>query len=218
MGALTDAMPKPMLEVGGKPLLQYKFEALPDEVTEVILVVCYYGHVVQQYFGGEYLGRRVLYVEQSSPTGGTADALWCAKDILENRFIVMNGDNLYGADDIAACLNHEWAVVVQEKESVATGRVIVEDGLVKNIVENSDHAGERGYANTGLYALDRRIFDFTPVPKAPGSTELGLPQTMMQALGKIDVHAIPASFWFEIKSPEDIAQAEMLLQGKGGEI
>ncbi len=207
MGHLTDECPKPMLEVAGKPLLEYKFESLPEEVDEVIIVVSYCGHVVQKYFGGEFNGKRVLYVEQESPTGGTAQALWAARDILKDSFFVMNGDNLYGKDDLLACLSYEWAAVVQEREHIATGRVIVENGIVRDMVENSGHHGEKGYANTGLYKLDTRIFNYTPVPKAPGSDELGLPQTMMQAVNDIEIHAVPSSFWYEIKSPADLEKA-----------
>ena len=97
MKELTETMPKPMLPVAGKPLLQHKLEALPQEIDEVIMVVGYFGHVVQQHFGGEFEGKRILYVEQENPVGGTADALKKAELLLKDRFLVMNGDNLYGA-------------------------------------------------------------------------------------------------------------------------
>ncbi len=210
MGSLTDACPKPMLEVQGKPLLHYKFVALPDEIDEVIIVVSYFGHIVQQYFGGEYMGKRVLYVEQDSPTGGTANALMQAQTILKDSFLVMNGDNLYARADMEAAMRApDWAVVVKEVEHIATGRVIVENGLVTSIAENA--AGARGYANIALYKLDMRIFDYKPVPKAEGSTELGLPQTMMTAVGDIPIHAIDATFWFEVKSPETLMQAAAVI-------
>ncbi len=211
MGTLTEAMPKPMLQVAGRSLLEHKFEVLPEAVDEVILVVGYMGHIVQQFFGGEFAGKRILYMLQENPTGGTAEALWLAKDILKDKFLVMNGDNLYGAEDIAACTAYDWAVLVQERGHVSSGRVVVKNGLVRDIAENSGHKGEKGYANTGLYALDMRIFDYPPAPKAPGSEELGLPQTMIQAVNDIDIHAVPANFWFEIKSPADLKRAEEAL-------
>ena len=90
------------------------------------------------------------------------------------------------------------------------GRVF-EKNRVVGILENSDHAGKKGYANTGLYALDTRIFNYEPVPKARSSTELGLPQTMMQAAKKIHIYAVLATFWVEIKSPHDLKKAEEML-------
>lgn len=213
MGALTENSPKPLLEVGGKTLLEQKFDALPKEVDEIILIVGYMGSKVHEKFGGNYNGKKILYIEQENPTGGTAEALWLAKDILHDTFLVMNGDNIYSPEDIARCASvHGWAVLVQEKERVGTGRVVVDaHGRVMDIVENSDHAGEKGYANTALYVLDTRIFQYKPVPKAPESTELGLPQTMMQAARDIHIHTITATFWIEIKSPTDLARAEAVL-------
>ena len=214
MGDLTREIPKPMLKVAGKTLLEHKLDILPEEVGEVIIVVGYLGHIIHDRFGGEYRGKRMLYVEQENPTGGTAEAVWKAKELLKDRFFVMNGDNLYAADDLHECMRHEheWSVLVQKADSIRTGAVQVSDnGLVTAILENSDHDGKAGYASTGLYMLDRRLFDYQPVQKASGSSELGLPQTIVQAAKDIPIHAVPATFWFEIKAPEDLARAEEAL-------
>lgn len=213
MGALTRTTPKPLLQIAGKTLLEHKFDMLPYDVDEIILVVGYLGGEIQKKFGGGYKGKRVLYMEQENPTGGTADALWQAKDILHDKFLVMNGDNLYSREDMNTCAAvSDWAIVVEQREHVRTGRVVVSDkGMVVDVVENSGHHGEAGYACTNLFSLDTRIFDYTPLPKAPDSTELGLPQTMVQAAKKIPIHAIPVSFWIEIKEPGDLQKAEELL-------
>jgi bifunctional UDP-N-acetylglucosamine pyrophosphorylase/glucosamine-1-phosphate N-acetyltransferase len=214
MGKLTEASPKPMLEVTGKTLIEHKLDALPKEVDEIILVVGYMGSVVQQYFGGFYKDKKIFYVEQENPAGGTAEAVWLCRELLHDRFLVMNGDNIYGSEDIRACADSpDWAVLVKENQRIRTGRVLVNDGgCVTGIAENSEHDGEIGNANTGLYALDTRLFEYQPIPKAPGSAELGLPQTMMQAVGQVDIHAIPATFWIEIKNPEDLQKAEEILK------
>lgn len=215
MGALTESTPKPMLEVGGKPLLEYKFEILPYDVDEIILIVGFMGSKIHDRFGGKWKEKNILYIEQENPEGGTADALWHAKDVLHDHFLVMNGDNLYALEDVAKCAAYDWSVLVQERDDVRTGRVIVENGLVKAIAENSEHQGQRGFANAALYSLDMRVFEYPPIPKAKGSSELGLPQTMMQAAHDIDIHAVPATFWFEVKSPEDLARAEEVLRARG---
>jgi NDP-sugar pyrophosphorylase family protein len=214
MGALTESTPKPMLKVAGKTLLEHKLDALPADVDEVILVVGYLGGVIQSYFGGSYDGKRILYVEQENPAGGTAEALWLTKDLLHDKFFVMNGDNIYAAQDMLECATYEWAVLVQARDSVRTGAVLVDaNSRVLGIAENTEHTGSAGYANTGLYILDMRIFDYPAIPKAPGSSELGLPQTMMQAAKDIPIQAVPATLWIEIKEPEDLQEAEELLAG-----
>jgi bifunctional UDP-N-acetylglucosamine pyrophosphorylase/glucosamine-1-phosphate N-acetyltransferase len=211
MKELTESTPKSMLTVAGRTLLEYKFDALPDDVDEIILVVGYLGGMILERFGPEYAGKRLLYVEQENPVAGTADALWQAKDILKDRFLVMNGDNLYAPKDIAACTEHEWAVVVQKTDSIRTGSVEVKNGRAMKIVENTDHQGGAGFACTNLFMLDTRIFTYKPIPKAVGSSELGLPQTMMQAAKDIEIAAIVATWWFEIKDPEDLKKAEAIL-------
>ncbi len=65
MGALTEHTPKPMLLVNGRPVLEYIFDSLPEEIDEVIIVVGYLGSVIQKHFGGFYKGKKILYVEQS---------------------------------------------------------------------------------------------------------------------------------------------------------
>ena len=50
MGVLTDSMPKPMLTVLGKTLLEHKFDILPSEVDEIILIVGNMGGLIQKHF------------------------------------------------------------------------------------------------------------------------------------------------------------------------
>lgn len=213
MGTLTESTPKPMLKVAGKTLLEHKIDALPLQVDEVIIVIGHLGSVVRNHFGDSYGGKRILYVEQENPVGGTADALWKAKDILTDKFFVMNGDNIYARADLESCLAHEWVMLVQKKERIGRAAQVVVDERqhVVDVVENHKDIDGQGLINTALYLLDTRIFDYAQVPKAPGSTELGLPQTMLQAAKDITIQAVPATVWIEIKAPEDLQKAEDLL-------
>ncbi|HXK39151.1 MAG TPA: sugar phosphate nucleotidyltransferase [Candidatus Paceibacterota bacterium] len=214
MGELTKTTPKALLKVSGKTLLEHKLDILPDEVGEVVIVVGYLGSLIRKYIGGEYKGRRILYVEEENPVGGTAHSLWKAREHLSNKFLVMSGDNIYARSDIAECAKYEWAILAEEKKYLGRAGRIVVDGLgnVIGVIENEETAKGGGLANTGLYALDARIFDYPPVPKSPDSGELGLPQTMMQAVNDIAIKAVYATFWIEIKSPEDLKKAEEKLK------
>lgn len=213
MRELTKNTPKALLELSGVTLLEYKFRALPEEVDEIILVVGYLGGMIQRRFGGSYGDKNILYVEEEDPVGGSAHSLWKARPLLKDKFLVMNGDNIYAPEDMKACLKYDWAVLVQATERVGSGRVVVdEDGRVSDILENSRHGGEAGYENTGFYVLDTRIFDYPPVPKSEGSSELGLPQTIITAAKDIRIQAVPATFWIEIKSPEDLENASKIIE------
>lgn len=213
MGALTEATPKCLLTVAGKTLLEHKLDALPESVDEVIIIVGYLGSKVHDFIGGNYRGKRILYEEEENPTSGTAAALWLARDILKEKFLVMNGDNLYARSDMEECLKYEWAVLVKTVPHVGTGAVVTDkSGRITGILESTEHAGGKGLANTGFYLLDTRIFDYKPVPKSADSSELGLPQTMMQAAKTIHIQAVPAEFWVEIKTPDDLERASEALE------
>lgn len=215
MRELTDTVPKSLLPILGRPILEHKISALPQEIDEVILVVSYLGSSILNYFGGEFDGRRILYVEQENPKGGTADALWQAKDILKGKFVAMNGDDLYAREDIEACIRApEWAMLVEERDPVgAGGKVIVDSSGRVETIEEGVHKG-KGLVNAGVYVIDERIFAYKPVPKGPGETELGLPQTILKAVGDIPMRAVKSSLWIQITSPEDLKKAEEILESR----
>jgi bifunctional UDP-N-acetylglucosamine pyrophosphorylase/glucosamine-1-phosphate N-acetyltransferase len=82
MGKLTEHSHKTMLQVAGKTLLEHKFDVLPDDVAEIILVVGYLGETIRARFGDSYYGRKLTYVAQENIVGGTMNALLQAQSIL----------------------------------------------------------------------------------------------------------------------------------------
>ena len=64
MRPLTLELPKPLIKVAGKPILEHILDALPPEIDEVILVVGYKADMVKQHFGDSYHGRHIRYVYQ----------------------------------------------------------------------------------------------------------------------------------------------------------
>lgn len=212
MGALTEALPKPMLEVAGKTLLEHKFDALPEDVHEIILIVGYLKETIIARFGHSYKGKAITYVEQENIVGGTMDALLQAKGILHEKFLVMMGDDIYSSEDIAAVLAHDWALLVQRVPDTSVGgRVVI--GLDHTVVDIIEGGAGEGAVNTNMLALDPRIFDFPPVPKAPHSTELGLPQTVLAAskASGIPLNVVEATRWIQVSNPDDIEAATKAL-------
>ncbi|MDP3646024.1 MAG: nucleotidyltransferase family protein [bacterium] len=214
MGDLVKDTPKPMLKVAGKTLLEHKFDALPDEVDEIILVVGYLASVIQEHYGDSYNGKKISYVTQENIVGGTADALWYAKDILEGKFLVMMGDDIYSREDIQELRAFEWAMLIQRvPDTVVGGRVILDtEHHITEVIEGNK--GGEGAVSANLFALDTRIFDFPQIPKASGSSELGLPQTILAAskASGIPFNVVEATRWIQITNPDDIARAEERLK------
>ncbi len=214
MKELTERIPKPMLTVCGISLIEHKLKALPAEVDEVILIVGYLGNVIRDTFGEDFKGRRIRYVKQNV-LDGTAGALWLARPFLTGRFVVLMGDDLYAAEDIAACLRApEWSVLVQETEAMASGgRVVMDDDGHIIAIEEGEHEGVPGLMNTNMFALDQRLFDHPMLPKAAGSDEFGLPQTVLSAVrtSLIPLTPVRATSWMQITAPEDLTKAEQAL-------
>ena len=218
MGNFVKDRPKPMLKVAGKTLLEYKFDALPDDVDEIVLVVGYLAEVIHETYGESYNGKKITYVTQENNVGGTADALWSAKNVLKGRFLVMMGDDIYSREDIDAVRAGEWSLAVQPVENTKDGSSVVlgSDRRIVDIIESGYHEGGEGFRGTNLFSLDTRVFDFPQVPKGEGSTELGLPQTVLAAAktSGIPFTAVDATHWIQITSPEDIARVTKELAGK----
>jgi len=96
---LTETRPKPMQEVSGKNLIEWKLAALPEAIRDVVIVVGYQGEQIREFFGDMWHGRSIRYVVQEK-LNGTAGALWSARNLLHGRFLVLMGDDLYAKEDI----------------------------------------------------------------------------------------------------------------------
>ncbi|RDU73920.1 alcohol dehydrogenase [Helicobacter anseris] len=96
---LTDTLPKPMLKVGSKPILQIILERFKQQgFRNITLCVNYKSHIIEEYFeDGSKFGLNINYVKEEKRMG-TAGALSLIKNIGEHPFFVMNGDILTEID------------------------------------------------------------------------------------------------------------------------
>src|SRR3954452_21142187 len=93
--------PKPLLPVQGRPILDWTLGALPKPVERVIVVVHYLAEHIEKYLAGQKHYRDWVAVPQGEPRG-TGDALRrCREHVRSDRLLVLNGDDLYGAADLA---------------------------------------------------------------------------------------------------------------------
>ncbi len=98
----TETTPKPLLKVQGRPILDWTLGALPSTVDRVIVVVHYLADQIESYLKSQQHVGRWIVVKQDDPRG-TGDAVWsCREHVQSDRFLVLNGDDLYAAADLAA--------------------------------------------------------------------------------------------------------------------
>lgn len=205
---LTYTTPKALLEIQGKPILQYTLEALPDEINTVVIAVKHLGQKIKARFGKKFGAKKVIYVDLIS-LRGTMDALKQCKKWVKGQTLVLNGDDIYGREDLARLVKalkkepKSWFVLAKEgKAASAFGQVTVTaEEIVENIIESPNLGSLTSKVNTGAYILDERIFHYKPVRIPNG--EFGLPQTMMQAKKEIPLRAVRASFWMPLNTLED---------------
>src|SRR3989344_4394219 len=111
MRPLTLSTPKPLLKVGGKPIIDYILESLPTEIDEVIIAVKYLGDQIKSHIGAKNLDKKIRYVTGSSL--GTAYSFLATKKFLRSeRFILVHGDELTDKIDIKNCLSKELSILV----------------------------------------------------------------------------------------------------------
>lgn len=213
---LTAHTPKSLVHICGKPILEYTLTSLPAIIDEAIIVVGHYGDQIKKKFGDRFNNLRLRYVEQKE-LNGTGGALWQARPILRDRFVVLNGDDIYGQQDIVKCMEHDQAVGINKRIPSSAQYLIIDFDKDARIISprhpTDQEMNEGGFICTGCYILDQRIFEYEPVRLPNG--ELGLPQTIFTMLASTPVYAVPMPAWHQVNSPEDIPPAELHINNRG---
>lgn len=210
MGKLTRATTKPMLKVKGKPLLEHKINALPRKIKEIILVVGYQSGHILAHFKRYFAGRRIIYVFQTN-LNGTAGALHLTKSILKDKFIVMMGDDLYHRRDLEEIMKHDLAVMGHEVADPSLFGLLKTDknGNLVNIVEKPK-TSKGGFANIGLYVLNKKIFDYEMELSSRG--EFYLTDIVAKMAKDHKIKVAKATVWHPIGNAQDFEKAALIIK------
>ena len=197
----TVTKPKTMLSIADKPILQYVVESLAQNgIRNIVIVVGYRREQVFDYMGdGEQFGVDIVYITQKRQLG-TAHALAQAKDVVEDEFLVLPGDNLIEADTIArfVATKPDSVLVKRVDNPVRYGVVTIEEGVVKDIMEKPKEA-KSNIVNTGIYAFTTEIFNFV-------EAELNIPDVLNKMLAQgypINAQETDGT-WLDVVYPWDI--------------
>jgi len=209
MGDITQKVPKPMIKIKGKPILEHKIRALPKEIDEVIIVVGHLGSQIVDHFKDNFDGRKISYFFQEK-LDGTGGAVHLAKDAVKEKFLVMMGDDLYHKEDVEKMLKHNLAVLACEVDGAGRFgalKIDEQDHLV-DIIERSEKS-ESKLVNTGLYLLNNKFFEYNLVALSNG--EFGLPQTLVKMSDRHEIKIERATLWYPIGFSEDLEEAEEIV-------
>jgi len=171
MGDLTANLPKPMIQVEGKPVLEHIMEGLRDEagIKDFFIITGWCGNVIRDYFGdGKRWKVNIAYGEQVVQDG-TGKAPELAKEwVGQDRFLLTYGDILLRPPTdykwlVEAC-NESGVIAVKDGEDLTKGGAVVldKDGFMIDLVEKGSGAPPaNSFYNAGIYILPSMIFKFT---------------------------------------------------------
>jgi dTDP-glucose pyrophosphorylase len=216
MRELTAELPKPMIEVRGKPVLRHIVEGLRDAgIAELLLVVGYRADAVRDFFGNGSRSNIAIQYKTQTVQDGTGRVVELARDFVDNRpFILAYGDILVDRanykrmvelpDDVEAVLT-----VTRGEDVSKGGAVFLNDEMELVDLREKPNPGEptSPWYNAGLYAFRPSIFDFTAKlkPSPRGEYELTDAIRDLAQSGK-KVRALELTGqWADVRDPEVLA-------------
>jgi UDP-N-acetylglucosamine diphosphorylase / glucose-1-phosphate thymidylyltransferase / UDP-N-acetylgalactosamine diphosphorylase / glucosamine-1-phosphate N-acetyltransferase / galactosamine-1-phosphate N-acetyltransferase len=217
MRELTQELPKPMLEVRGKPVLQHIIEGLRNAgLTDFLVIVGWHAEVVRDFFGdGSKLGVRIRYTTQVV-RDGTGKVVELAREFAgSDPFILSYGDILIAPENYpricAALADAEAVVSVKRNEDVSQGgAVFVNEKFELIDLCEKPKSGEptSPWYNAGIYAFRPSIFDYIAKLERSPRGEFELTDAIRDlALAGQKVQALELTGdWADVRDPEILAQ------------
>jgi len=215
-------LPKPLAPVQGRPFLEYLIEHLRQhDVTHLVLCVGYRRELLQQHFGdGSALGVQIAYSVEREPLG-TGGALWQARSLLDETFLVLNGDTFFAANLAALIQAHADGGTPATGEAVATialrhmpdvaryGDVVLDEISCVTQFNEKGRAGP-GLLNAGVYVFSRRVLECVREQR-PLSMERGVfPELVRRRALR---GCVLTGYYVDIGLPDSYAEFQRYVQG-----
>lgn len=208
---MTLTTPKPLLEIGGKAIIDYNVEALAAVgVTDISVTVNYLAEQLEEHFASPVGGVNVRCVRETRPLG-TIGSVALVGLPAEGDTIVMNSDLLTTVSFEDLYLRHTsekadiTIAVVSYNVSVPYAILATEGERVTGLVEKPSYSY---YANAGIYIFSNRILSSLSPDNRMDAPDL-IEQTIAEG-GKVTYYPINGT-WIDIGSPVDFAHARELM-------
>jgi glucose-1-phosphate thymidylyltransferase len=208
----TETMPKVMLPVSNKPVLEYVLDAVKNTgIDDIVLVVGYKKEVIMEYFKDYADDVNITYVVQDKQLG-TAHAVLQAKEHVDEDFVVLSGDNIIDQGSISKLIADEskYSMLIKKTPHPSKyGVVFMEKNILQRIVEKPEEEISR-FISTGIYKLPSSIFQ-----DVEGLTSQGVYaftsviQSIVERGEKIKTTT--ADLWMDIVYPWDLIKVNEAL-------
>ncbi|MBN1822896.1 MAG: NTP transferase domain-containing protein [Endomicrobiales bacterium] len=224
----AEDLPKPMLTVGGRPILEYITALLKKSgIKELYMIVGYRQELIRDHFGdGGRFGVKIEYLENRKVNdkvkSGLSDAVLLVEDIIKEPFITILGDEIYAGTDHAGivkafenspdCECMIGVMRVGDREAIKKNySVRLEGGMKVADLEEKPEAPFNDLLGCGTYLFRPSVFGYikkTPVSAKSGRKELADTMRMMVEGKKIVKAYDLGGKYVNINYPEDLKAAE----------
>ncbi len=211
LGELTKSTPKPLLDVSERPFLEYILWNLKRHgIRRIVLSVGYMAEKIKAVLGdGSRLGIELTYLVEESPLG-TGGALKMSADLLDEMFLVMNGDTIFDINylDLSLSLSDSniSVVALRHIDDVSLyGHVRLDNGRIERFCEKSSEG--QGVVSGGVYAMRKDALRFLP------DGESSLEESLFPHLAASGLLGgrIYNGFFIDIGLPDTYSAAQSLL-------
>ena len=209
---LTSTIPKPVVPLGDRPFIAHVIEWLRRHGVDDVILACGFmaGDVRAVLGDGAALGVRLRYVEEPRPLG-TGGALKYAEDVLDDRFLMLNGDVLTDIDLTAQLEQHERTsaratlalVAVEDPSAYGLVRLAEDRSVIEFLEKPEKSAIDTNLINAGAYVLERDVLEQMPPP----GTNVSIERDVFPKLVGHGLFGHPADgYWLDIGTPERYLQ------------
>ena len=171
MLSIASDIPKPMIPIEGRPVLEHEIECLCEQgFTDILITVGHLGNVIMDYFGdGLKFGVHITYYFEKEPLGN-AGALFQVKDQLTDDFLLLNADAMFDIDFNRFVQYHKTHDAVAtlfthpNSHPYDSGVIIADEHMaVRKWLAKEDERPEyfKNRVNAGLHVLNKRILEQT---------------------------------------------------------
>jgi NDP-sugar pyrophosphorylase family protein len=193
----TETTPKPLLLVQGRPILDWIIAALSPQVNRLVVVVNYLAEQIDAYLKQQPHISDYVTVRQEVPRG-TGDAFRsCFPQLMGDKYLVMNADDLFAASDLDKLCQHEAGLLVHPVETPKLFGIAFQrpDGTLEKLVEKPDLTGTQ-LANVGVYLFPKKVKELNLELSPRGEYEITDYVSQLASNGPVQV--VSARFWLPI--------------------
>lgn len=169
LSSIANDIPKPMVSINGKPILEYQINCLKaNNITKIYILIGYLGQVIKDYFGdGRSFGVDIEYVEEQEPLG-SAGALYYLRDKISDDFVFIFGDlmlDVFFKRMIEYHQKHKSMITLlshPNSHPFDSDLIVINEDDVVTGIDSKHNVRDYYYhnlVNSGVYVLSNKVFE-----------------------------------------------------------